>query len=748
MLEIKNITKIYEVGEIQTRALDGVSLKFNKGEFVAVLGPSGCGKTTLLNVVGGLDRYNSGDLIINNKSTKAFKDSDWDAYRNNSVGFVFQSYNLINHISILENVEMGMTLSGVSPSARREKAIEVLTKVGLEDQMYKRSSQLSGGQKQRVAIARALANDPDVILADEPTGALDSKTSVEVMGLIAEIAKEKLVIMVTHNNEIANKYATRIVRLKDGLVIESNDEDIVPDSDDEYKLVKTSMGLLTALKLSFKNLKTKLGRTLITSFAGSIGIIGVALVLSISNGFSGEISKLETETLSTLPITITEIPLSFTTGPPDDAFDDHIVNDSELFTPISESDSIEHFNIITKDYIDYLYEMPVEYRSSIQLNYGVQMLIISEVDNNFITNYVEEVTFSELSNNDSYIEGQFELVAGILPEDEYDVVLIVDKSNQIDGNILNFLGYDITEDINFVDVLGKELVVVNTNDITFDNAGTEIIQNVDQTSYDNGIPINIVGVLKAREDGLESSTSGIYYHDELENIFIEGNNDSDVCILLNSRELDELNAEQVTVLNIQKHASGCLDTPILISVYPTSFEYKSEVLSYLDAYNEGLAEEDQLIYTDLAALISGIMGSIITNISTVLVAFAAISLVVSSIMIGIITYVSVLERTKEIGILRSLGARKRDISRVFNAESFIVGLVAGLMGVGISLLLSIPINIILGNLLDDLEQVSKLRIDHGIYLVLISVSLTFVAGLIPSRIAAKKDPVEALRHNE
>ncbi|MFK5883662.1 MAG: ATP-binding cassette domain-containing protein [Candidatus Izemoplasma sp.] len=747
MLEIKNITKIYEIGDIKVRALDGVSLKFNKGEFVAVLGPSGCGKTTLLNVVGGLDRYNSGDLIINNKSTRDFKDSDWDAYRNNSVGFVFQSYNLINHISILENVEMGMTLSGVSPKIRREKAIEVLTKVGVADQMYKRSSQLSGGQKQRVAIARALVNDPDVILADEPTGALDSKTSVEVMELIAEIAKEKLVIMVTHNTNIAKKYATRIVRLKDGLVVESNDEDIIMDKDDEYELVKTSMSLMTALNLSFKNLKTKLGRTLITAFAGSIGIIGVALVLAMSNGFNEEISKLETETLSTLPITISEIPISFVGGP-GMAFETPDAVYTDEFEPVSESDLIEHFNIITDEYIDYLYNINDDFISSIQLSYGVQMLVISDVDGELLTSANEEVFFKELSNNDSYIEGQFDLVSGALPANEYEVVLIVDIANQIDNKILEFLGIDTSVTVNFDDVIGKELVVANSNDIEFEPLGAEVIQHVTQDSYNNGIQLTVVGVMRAREDGLESTTSGIYYHDDLELIFIDANSNSDICIILNSLDNSEFSEEQVTALNLQKHAAGCLDTPVIIGVYPTSFDYKDEVLDYLDAYNEGLAEEDQLVYTDLAATISGIMGSIIKNISTVLVAFAAISLVVSSIMIGIITYVSVLERTKEIGILRSLGARKRDISRVFNAESFIVGLVAGTMGVGLSLLLSIPINIILGRLLEDLDNVAQLRLDHALYLILISVVLTFVAGLIPSKIAANKDPVEALRHNE
>ena len=747
MLELKKITKIYTIGDIKTYALNDVSLKFKPGEFVAVLGPSGCGKTTLLNIIGGLDQYNSGDLLINNTSTKDYNEKDWDSYRNNSIGFVFQNYNLINHISILENVEMGLTLSGVNKEERRTKAIKTLKEVGLEDQMYKRSSQLSGGQKQRVAIARALVNDPDVILADEPTGALDSKTSVEVMNLIKEISKEKLVIMVTHNEEIATEFASRVVKLKDGFVIESNDELIDITKDEDYHLKKTSMSFLTALKLSFNNLKTKMGRTLITAFAGSIGIIGVALVLAISNGFGNEINKLESETLSTLPITITEIPLTFQNGPPFST-EGQTDNSSDTFDPVYESEKVDHYNIITEDYLTYLEEMPNDYISSIQYYYGVQMLFMFKDNDIITTSSSANVMFNELSNNTTYLEGQYDLVSGRLPESSNEVLIITTFNNEIDSHILEFLGFDVNLDVDFSNVINKEIRVAFSDDIEYTVAGTDVIANVDNTSYQNGIILNVTGVLKAKKDGLEANTSGIYYHDELENLYIESNSDSETCETINNIPTSLLSPDQLTQLNLQKHAAGCVDNPLAINIYPASFEYKDEVLDYLDTYNSILPEEDQLIYTDLASTISGIMGNIITSISTVLVAFAAISLVVSSIMIGIITYVSVLERTKEIGILRSLGARKKDISRVFNAESFIVGLVAGTLGVLIAYILSFPINIVLERLLDGVKNVSALRIDHAIYLILISIALTSIAGLIPARIASRKDPVEALRHNE
>jgi putative ABC transport system permease protein len=747
MLEIKDVTKIYINGEVETKALNEVSLKFRSGEFVAVLGPSGCGKTTLLNIIGGLDRYTSGDLIINGRSTKKFKDNDWDSYRNNSIGFVFQSYNLISHISILENVEMGMTLSGKSLKERRKKAIEVLTRVGLADQVHKKSAQLSGGQKQRAAIARALANDPDVILADEPTGALDTKTSEEVMKLIQEISKEKLVIMVTHNQYIAKKYASRLVKLRDGKVIEANEPDENHDEEDRYHLVNTAMKFTTALKLSFNNLKTKLGRTLITALAGSIGIIGVALVLAISNGFQGQLNILEEETLSTLPITITEIPNNF--GPPPGINDGQALNETEFFDPKYDAETERHYNVIDDDYLSYLDNIDNDLVSSIQYNYGVQFLMLSSNNGNIVNSIETGVFFQELSNSDAYINGQFNLVEGSRAETENEVMIIVDMYNQIDSTILEFLGFDPEDDISFNDVIGKEIVVAYSDD--FDRESDEFGEPIfvlENDAYDNGIPLSISGVLKAKEDGLEILTSGIFYHDELELTYIENNQDSLICALLNARDTSVFNPDELSDHKLLLHTSGCIETPLIISIYPATFQDKGEIIDYLDAYNLNLPEDEQILYTDLASAISGLMGNIINSISIVLVAFAAISLVVSSIMIGIITYISVLERTKEIGILRSLGARKKDISRVFNAESFIIGLLAGLIGVIFTFIISIPLNIVLENVLDGFENIAKLRIDHAIYLVLISISLTFIAGLIPSRLAAKKDPVSALRHNE
>jgi len=748
MLELKDIRKIYQNGEVETKALDGVSLTFGNSEFVAVLGPSGCGKTTLLNIVGGLDRYTSGDLVINGTTTKDFKDREWDSYRNHSVGFVFQNYNLINHISILENVELGMTLSGVSLEERRQKAIEVLTKVGLEDQLYKKSSQLSGGQKQRVAIARALANDPDIILADEPTGALDSVTSKGVMELIQTIAKEKLVIMVTHNEDIAYTYANRIIKLKDGQVVENEKDPKSVEKERGYHPNPTAMKFTTALKLSFNNLKTKFGRTLITAFAGSIGIIGVALVLAISNGFQGELGSLEEETLSTLPITITEFPTTFRGGPPVGVNDDQY-NDSGVFDPITEDDLIEHVNEIDEEYLTYLSNIDEKFVSSIQFSYGVRPLMMYLDQGEYKNTFDENINPIELANSKAYLEGQFSLEAGDYPTEATDVVIIVDVLNRIDANIIRFLGLDPQSEIDFNQVVGKTIRVANNDDINIDysNLLTSFVNRVDADTYNNGIDLEIVGVLKGLPDGLETETSGLYYNDGLDDVFIENNIDSEVCADLGSDDLADLFPDERT-RNQLLHAYGCLDTPQLIRIYPASFEEKDEVLAYLDAFNEGLAEDDQVIYTDLAQQISGILGSVISNVSLVLVAFAAVSLVVSSIMIGIITYVSVLERTKEIGILRSLGARKKDISRVFNAESSIIGFFAGVLGILITVVLSFPLNNLLEQQLTGFGKIVILRVDHAIYLILVSITLTFIAGLIPASIAAKKDPVKALRHNE
>ncbi|MFW5892866.1 MAG: ATP-binding cassette domain-containing protein [Bacillota bacterium] len=751
MLDLKAISKIYTNGTVETKALDRVSLSFDSYEFVAVLGPSGCGKTTLLNIIGGLDRYTSGDLVINGKSTEAFKESDWDTYRNHSIGFVFQTYNLIGHITILENVELGMTLSGVSREARKSKSKEVLRRVGLSDQFHKHPYQLSSGQKQRVAIARALVNDPDIILADEPTGALDSNTGEEVMELIREISDEKLVIMVTHNEEIAQHYANRIIELKDGSVLSDTRETYVKHKVRGYTPKDTSMAFTTALKLSFNNLKSKFTRTLITAFAGSIGIIGIALVLAIGNGFGQEINRLERETLSTLPITISEFPMEFRGGPPlgvnDDAY-----NPSTDFDPLGEGDRYDHINTIDEDYIDYVNAIESDLINSIQYTYGVDMLFMRDNDSGIETSMDKNIRFRPLSNSPAYLEGQYSLEAGRYPESSDEVVIVVDVLNRIDEDILEFLGVDPAEKtIAFEAVVGLDLRVANNDDIDFDFNQTSmtIEKNVDDESYQNGIPLEIAGVIKGVPDGLETENRGIFYQDSLEEVFIAANEGAEICAMLDGAlEEDALTDEQRQTLEIQRRASGCDDSPALIRIYPDSFEDKDDVLLYLDGYNDGRPDNDKVLYDDLAATISGVLGSIVNNVSLILVAFAAISLVVSSIMIGIITYVSVLERTKEIGILRSLGARKKDISRVFNAESFIVGLFAGALGIVITLILSIPLERVFANLLSGFDNVVNLRFDHALMLIGTSIILTFIAGLIPARIAAQKNPVEALRHNE
>jgi len=593
-----------------------------------------------------------------------------------------------------------------------------------------------------------LANDPDIILADEPTGALDSVTSKGVMELIQEIAKEKLVIMVTHNEEVAHTYATRIIKLKDGQVIENKQDPKIVEKERGYHPNPTAMKFSTAIKLSFNNLKTKFGRTLITAFAGSIGIIGVALVLAISNGFQGELSSLEEETLSTLPIVISEFPTTFRGGPPVGVNDDQYV-DSDIFDPITEDDLIEHYNVIDDEYLTYLENIDEKFISSIQYSYGIRPLLMYQDSDGLNNTFDENINPIELSNSDAYLKGQFSLEAGEYPVEATDVVIIVDVLNRIDANIIRFLGLDPNTQIDFSQVIGKTIRVANNDDINLDysNLLSSFVSRVDEDTYNNGIDLTVVGVLKGVPDGLETETAGLYYNDGLDEIFIERNMNSDVCADLTSSEIGDLFPDERTKSAIE-HSYGCIETPQVIRIYPASFEEKDEVLTYLDEFNQGLDEEDQVIYTDLAQQISGVLGSVISNVSLVLVAFAAVSLVVSSIMIGIITYVSVLERTKEIGILRSLGARKKDISRVFNAESSIIGFFAGVLGITITFILSFPLNNILKEQLSGFGNIVILRFDHAVYLILVSVTLTFIAGLIPASIAAKKDPVSALRHNE
>ena len=760
MLELKNIKKSYKTGEFVQHALKGINLEFRKNEFVAVLGPSGSGKTTLLNIVGGLDRYDSGDLIINGKSTKKFKPKDWDSYRNNCIGFIFQSYNLISHISVLQNVEMGMTLSGISAKKRHKKALEVLKKVGLKDHAHKKPNQLSGGQMQRVAIARALANDPEIILADEPTGALDSKTSIQIMELIKEIAKDKLVIMVTHNPELANTYANRIVEFKDGeLISDSNPVDNKSENDN-YKIKKTAMNYLTALKLSFNNIKTKKGRTLITAFASSIGIIGIALILSLSNGFKLQIDKFEKDTLSQAPIIISEQTMDMNSvkdmKQEKDDLEEYPSN-NEIHT-LKTVENIVHINNLTKEYIDKIEKINPELIGGISYQRGLNLNVLSKIDGK--VKQIDQTVFAPLpttldGKESVVMSDNFEVIYGKTSTNMDELILLVDSKNRVSENILKALGYE-KETINFDEIVGKEFKIVLNDDYYKKMESLFIRPNDLESLYnkENNITIRISAIVRGKEGSnfAKLSGTGLMYNNTLTKYIIEKNNESDIVKTQKKVDYNVLSAQPYDLETKEgrdlKEATlsflGADTTPLMIQIYPKDFNSKDEILKVLDEYNEGKSEEDKIVYLDQAKLITTMSGSIMDAITIVLIAFSAISLIVSSIMIGIITYISVLERTKEIGILRALGARKKDITRVFNAETFIIGLTSGALGLLIAKLLTYPANHIIEKL-TTLKSVAKLNPVHAITLLIISVVLTVIGGLIPSKIAAKKDPVEALR---
>jgi putative ABC transport system permease protein len=749
MLELRNISKDYKVGNGTFRALNDVSLKFRKGEFVAILGHSGCGKTTTLNIIGGLDRYTEGDLIINGTSTNSFTERDWDAYRNNSVGFVFQSYNLISHLSVLDNVELGLTLSGVKKDERRKRAIEVLTKVGLESHMYKKPTLLSGGEMQRVAIARALVNNPDIMLADEPTGALDSKTAREILTLIKEISKDKLVIMVTHEAKYAEEYASRTIKLLDGEIIEDNDEYSGEEDDSGYVANKTAMSFWTALKLSFNNLKTKKFRTTITALASSIGIIGVGLVLSISNGFSGILDDLESDQLVGLPIMITEgesfqmgPPMQIVTDGPDVGEDDEIV--------VYDADDYTHTNIITTNFVDYLDLMDESIFTTIQYNYGYRPQLLVETDGISKTISNRDINFSSYITPEDELDEYYELLIGDFPQNPYEVTLLVKNGNVVDIDVIETLGFDPDETITFDDIIGMNLYVARNDDYFIESNDLYIPQLAHlDTVLDNGIELTITGIVQMLDDTISiGGDNGIYYLYSLEEELINLNMTSNICIEQGATNTSVFNGETLT--DDEKFNTlaflGCNDTvPMMINIYSDSIDNKTAIKDYISEYNSGLLEDDQIHELDLAETIGDTMGTIIGMISIVLSAFASISLVVSSVMIGIIIYISVLERTKEIGIIRSLGGRKKDISRVFNAESIIIGAFAGILGVTITYLLTFPINIIVTNFEESLTGVAQVNVLHLLGLIAISTVLTFIGGFIPSRMAAKKNPVEALR---
>ena len=782
MLQLKNIKKSYTTGDFTQVALNNVSVNFRKNEFVAILGQSGSGKTTCLNIIGGLDKYDSGDLIINGKSTKEFKDSDWDAYRNNSVGFIFQSYNLITHLSIIDNVEMGMTLSGVSSAEKHKKALEALQKVGLKDHVHKKPNQLSGGQMQRVAIARALANDPDIILADEPTGALDTSTSEQIMDLIKEIADDKLVIMVTHNPELAEQYADRIVKFKDGQIVDDSNPYENVKEEKGYSLKKTSMSFATALKLSAKNISTKKWRTALTAFASSIGIIGIAMILSLSSGFQIQIDKFQKDALSEFPIIVSQTAMNTDEeslekmrgemSKKDSSISIEDSKEVKLYDP--KEGALTHTNIITEDYVDYVKAIDPKILNSIGYTRMTGMNILREKsgitspvslaiginnsDNQGIgagmgggvglSSYPEPLDSSSVS----YLEKNYDLLSGEYPQDETGLVLVIDNQNRIDQAVLKNLGFD-TDDIDsrdFDEIVGTEFKLITNDDFY---TKTQMGNFLPGTNYDemynskNSITLKISGIVRLKEDvSFGIVGNGIAYSDKLVQKVIDSSINSEIVKAQRDVDYNVMTMEKFDETGKTTFLSylGGESVPYMVYLYPTDFESKDAVLEYLDECNQGKSTKDTIVYTDLASSMTEMTGGIMNAITLVLIAFAGISLVVSLIMIGIITYISVLERTKEIGVLRALGARKKDITRVFNAETFIIGATSGILGITIAYLLTIPVNSVIENM-TELQNVAQLNPLHALALLTISVILTLLGGLLPARMAAKKNPVEALR---
>lgn len=893
MLELNDIKKDYVSGSTTVSALKGINLRFRDCEFVSILGQSGCGKTTMLNIIGGLDKYTSGDLKINGVSTKNYKDRDWDFYRNNSIGFVFQSYNLIPHQTVLSNVELALTLSGVSKAERKKRAIEALEKVGLGEQIHKKPNQMSGGQMQRVAIARALVNNPDILLADEPTGALDTETSIQIMELLKEISKDRLIIMVTHNPELAKDYSTRIVRLLDGVITDDSDpyslEDIEADirakeavkvkasekkNKKSGKKQKTSMSFFTALSLSFNNLMTKKTRTILTAFAGSIGIIGIAMILSISNGIQLYIDRVQRDTLSSYPITLQAESIDISsmvtsmTGNSDSAehedktkiYSNDIMGDM-INTMVKEvkSNNLSEF----KKYIENGGSDIKSYVSDIQYSYDVPLNIYMKDTSNgveqlnpstmFDSIYGEGATstssamssgmgmgmfsnssvWNQLLGNQQVLDEQYDVLAGHWPENFNEVVLVTDKNNEVDDYTLYSLGlkdpeevrtlfkkmmvgesYETEKDISYTfdEILDTEFKLVMPTDMYKYN---DVTGTWDDYSKDdkymtnvvnNGTDIKVCGIIRPNDDAVSTSiSSGIGYTAKLTEYIIEEVKNSEIAKAQladtsvdvftgvpfdNDRNteitMDDVNAYMATLspeesAQMQAMTSGMsddqilqffsaslkarttdatldsnksklgitdLDTPSQIDIYATDFDSKEKVQNIIKDYNklqqDDGKEENVINYTDYVGIMMSSVSTIINAISYVLIAFVAISLIVSSIMIGIITYISVLERTKEIGVLRSIGASKKDVSRIFNAETLIEGFVSGALGIVVTLLLCIPANALIKHL-TDISNVAQLPVAGGVILIIISMFLTFIAGLIPAKLAAKKDPVVALR---
>jgi putative ABC transport system permease protein len=794
MLELRDIRKTYHVGDTETRALDGISVAFRERDFVAILGKSGSGKTTFLNIVGGLDHYDSGELIIKGKKTSDFREDDWDAYRNSAIGFVFQSYNLITHLSIVANVELGMTLSGIPAEERHKKALQVLDQVGLTDHLNKMPNQLSGGQMQRVAIARALVNNPEILLCDEPTGALDTVTSTQIMDLIKELAKDRLVIVVTHNAEIAEKYALRVIRFQDGKIVSDTHPHQERPKPDSFALKKTSMSYLAALKLSFNNLRTKKGRAALTAFASSIGIIGIAVILSLSTGFQTQIDSFQSNTMAEFPIIISQSTAELDTenvASMQNLMKDKILGTAEyadsdkVYLSDPAKTTVMHTNVLTDAYMTYLNKIDPTICNGVGYTRIVAMNMLRDMNGTVtpvsLNNPLASLTSGqgttaattmtgmanltsmssvgvssypkELKKGDgSYLSKNYDLLAGAYPQSATDLVLVIDPKNSIDLNILKDLGFrtDGLTSIKFTDIVGTEFKIISNDDYYTETKFGSYLPAKDYAAMyasDKGITVRIAGIVRQKQDvKVGILASGIAYSDELSQKVIDGAENSTI---VKAQELTDKNIITMQAMDKDTKASflsylGGNATPFMVMVYPEDFADKKAVTSYLDAYNSDKAIEDQVVYTDLAGTVTKLTGGIMDAITAVLIAFAAVSLVVSLIMISIITYTSVLERTKEIGILRSLGARKKDITRVFDAETGILGVSSGVLGIAIAWLLTIPINAILRHL-TELTSVANLQVLHAVILVAISTVLTILGGHIPALMASKMDPVEALR---
>jgi len=881
MLKLKGIRKEYVTGEHKVQALRGVDISFRRSEFVAILGHSGCGKTTLLNIIGGLDRYSEGDLVIKGRSTKEFKDRDWDSYRNHSVGFVFQSYNLIPHQNVLSNVELALTLSGVSAKERRKRAIEVLNKVGLGDQLHKKPNEMSGGQMQRVAIARALINNPEILLADEPTGALDSETSVQIMEILKEIAKDRLVIMVTHNPDLADEYATRTIRLLDGQVISDSDPyDAEQDQADHAKTMKhIAMGFGTALRLSLNNLMTKKGRTFMVSFAGSIGIIGIALILSLANGVNLYIKGIEEDTLSLYPLTIQSEAVDSASmmmsmmalgqqleTPQEEGriYSSNVMGEilNTMMSEVNENDlgSFKAFVDSNEELQQYLSGVGYEYNTTLNIFNenamgGIQQVnpstLIDTMTNSTAMSDMTQLAsmssmtsmssmanmynlnaFFELPQSSEDMSDDYGIIAGRLPNKYNELLLVVGENDDLSDMTLYTLGMRDQSEVQemfmklmmgdkvgaertsytYEDLLNLEFKLILQGNLYEEGAsGVYTEKRNDETflaeALKNGVPLKVVGIARGETESLVSAfaAGGIGYTRDLVEYVINANNETaavkaqkenpevdiftgirfdggadveptmemlDAYIATMPAEqqasikmmLGMMSEEQVLGMMKQQMQSQTtnatydgnlallnaidLDTPAEIMLYPIDFASKEEVVRIIGEYNQRMKDEGKegrvIQYTDYVGTLMSSVTTIIDVISYVLIAFVSISLVVSSIMIGIITYISVLERTKEIGILRAMGASKKDISRVFTAETFIVGVCAGALGVGVTWVLTFPINAIIRSL-SNINAAAILPWQGAVILVIISMVLTMIAGFVPSRVAAKKDPVVALR---